>query len=114
MATPFYDGDKSIKMLDRPCAAPAEEFGTCQEAATTLGVDPDSSWTQPCQGGYGWVCAAHERVIQRLREPEREAAHLAQLEAEGREFWQDYGSEAGETPHVSRRQQALDSLNSDT
>jgi hypothetical protein len=110
---PIYLADLSVNMLVRPCAAnPAE--GSCEDAARQIGVDPQSPWTSPHSGTYGWACSAHEHVMLAKYQPERKAALDAQLEQEGREFWDTYGEESSETPHISRRRRALDSLNSDT
>jgi hypothetical protein len=110
---PIYAGDMSVSYLKRPCAAPEGELGSCSDAAIRIGSDPQSSWTSPHQGAYGWVCSAHARLLIEQHQPERIAALHVQLGREGREFWTTYGEEAGEVPHVSRRRLALESLNSD-
>jgi hypothetical protein len=110
---PIYAGDMAVSYLTRPCAAPVEAVGSCEDAAIRIGANPNSSWTAPHQGAYGWVCSAHERVLIEQHQPERIDALHAQLGREGREFWTTYGEEAGEVPHVSRRRLALESLNSD-
>jgi hypothetical protein len=114
---PIYLSDPSLIAslgIKRPCAAPADEVGSCADAARTIGVHPESTWTSPNRGAYGWVCSAHERVLTEKYQPERIEAMRAQLASEGREFWDTYGEESGETPHLSRRTAELDSLNSDT
>ena len=114
MAThPIYPGDDSVKCWKRPCAAPADEVGTCEAAARQIGVAPQSTWTEPSWGTYGWVCSAHTRVLDERYAPELIAASGAQLAAEGREFFATYGEESGEMPRLSQRTLALDSLNSD-
>ena len=110
---PIYPGDESIHHTTRPCAAPTEDVGSCEAAARQIGVNPQSTWTKPSWGPYGWVCAAHERVLTETYQPEQIAAMQAQLAAEGRAFWDTYGEETGEVPRISRQQRALDSLNSD-
>lgn len=110
---PIYKGDLSINWMSRPCAAAADE-GSCEDVARQLGVNPQSGWTRPASGRFGWVCDAHHNAMTARYDPEYNAAQRAQLAAEGREFWQDYGLETGEVPRLSRRMAELDSLNSDT
>ncbi len=69
---PIYAGDSSVHWTERACAAPADEFGLCEEAARSLGVNPASSWTKPCNWhGVGWLCGAHHRVVLATRDPGR-------------------------------------------
>lgn len=113
---PIYLSDPSLVKslgISRPCAVPVEEHGSCDEAAVSIGCSPGSSWVKPYSGTYGWVCAAHERVLTNQYQPERIAAMRRQLAAEGAAFWDNYGIEASETPRLTVQQQELDSLNSD-
>lgn len=110
----YQSSDEDIRTLGikRPCAAPADVEGTCEEVAQRLGVR--GTWLETYWGSYGWVCGAHERAMTEKYHPERIEAMHRQLAAEGAAFWANYGIEASETPRLTAEQQERDALNSDT